>query len=114
MAERGKPEGEPLREKLATQAETGAGRSMARPGPGGASGLGSDLPPGGTLPSTGGLAGQGAVGTQAGASGSAGAGPNTGGPSLSGAPTNDAYRGGGTVANDEDASRRQRPAKAKA
>jgi len=75
-------------EKFATQAETGEGRSMARPG--GSSGISSGLQPGSSSPNNAPLGGDmGSLGVPGGNTGGAG--------SLSGSETNDTMPSGGGV-----------------
>lgn len=74
-------------EKLATQAETGEGRSTARPG--GSAGIGSGLQPGSTSPNNAPLGGD--MGPLGGRGGTGGAG------SLSGNVTNDSMPDGGAT-----------------
>ena len=79
-------------EKFATQAETGAGRSMARPG--GSAGISSGLQPGSTSPNNAPLGGDmGSLGSPGGNTGGAG--------SLSGNVANDSMPSGGAV-GDKD------------
>jgi len=74
-------------EKFATQAETGEGRSMARPG--GGAGIGSGLQPGSTSPNNAPLGGDmGSIGAPGGSTGASG---------LSGNVTNDAMPEGGAT-----------------
>lgn len=74
-------------EKLATQAETGEGRSMARPG---GSGISSGLQPGSSSPNNAPLGDDmGSLGAPGGNTGAAG--------SLSGNVTNDTMPSGGAV-----------------
>lgn len=76
-------------EKFATQAETGEGRSMARPG--GGAGIGSGLQPGSTSPNNAPLGGDlGSIGAPGGNVG-------TGSSGLSGNVTNDAMPEGGAT-----------------
>src|SRR3954471_18117770 len=74
-------------EKFATQAETGEGRTMARPG---GSGISSGLQPGSSSPNNAPLGGDmGSLGSPGGSTGGAG--------SLSGNVTNDTMPSGGAV-----------------
>jgi hypothetical protein len=74
-------------EKFATQAETGEGRSMARPG--GGSGISSGLQPGSTSPNNAPLGGDmGSIGAPGGSTGTSG---------LSGNVTNDTMPEGGAT-----------------
>src|SRR3954452_11676432 len=74
-------------EKFATQAETGGGRSMARPG--GGSGVGSGLQPGSTSPNNAPLGGDmGSIGAPGGSTGASG---------LSGHVANDTMPEGGAT-----------------
>lgn len=109
MAQDNKPDTrERTAEKLATQAETGPGRSTARPGPGPSSD--SAREPGGVRPPL----EPGSIGTQAESTGGASTGVNPGGgPSLSGMPTDDAYPGGGGVAEHESGVQERTPSDAK-
>lgn len=89
MANTPKPDPNPMArsEAFATQAETGAGRTAAKPG---GAGIGSGLQPGSTSPNNAPLGGDmGSVGAPGGNTGGAG--------SLSGHVTNDSMPEGGAT-----------------